>query len=142
MFIDYFSDFDVLHYDEQNVSSLLAALLHVKSNVPALQAGTTKYGGTYHGICFQLSTAALPKDLHRVVNQETFGEIAKLWPKYSGDSDYPVPNPNGDFHPLVIYTITKNCWIGEYGALRVELLDWCIEYCKQQLIYLKQGEVV
>lgn len=141
MFIDYFSDFDKLQHDEQSVSSLLAALLYIKDQVPALQAGTSEYCRECCGICFHLSEVTLPHELFRVSNRDLFDKIASMWPKYSGDSDYPVPSPNGNIHPVVIYTITKNCWIGEYGALRIELLDWCIEYCKQW-VGNSQGEEV
>lgn len=114
------------------VSRLLDALLHVKSTVPMLQSGTTDLHP--HGICFQISGKVLPRGLYQKSNLALFGAIATLWPKYSGNHMHPVPSTLDGCSPVDLYYNVENCWVGEYGALRIELLDWCIEYCKQLLV--------
>ena len=141
MFIDYLSEFVPQNQSESDVNSLLNALLHVKSQVSALQSGTSECGGENSGICYMLSELALPVELYHWTHIRDFNTIAELWPKYSGNGRYPVPSPNRNIDPETMYNITKNCWIGEYGALRIELLDWCIEYCKQW-VGNSQGEGV
>lgn len=61
---------------------------------------------------------------------ETIGGLAKNWPKWSGDGTYPVPAPTchqekPDSHCWAYCHLPK--WQGEYGQLRMELLDFLIE---------------
>lgn len=59
--------------------------------------------------------------------------IFKEWPNYSGDIRYPVPS----LFPLIssenLYYHTDNMWIGEYGDLRKELLQFMIDSLKLAL---------
>lgn len=48
------------------------------------------------------------------------------WSKYSGDIDYPVPSTISNLDPAQMYSEFDNIWVGEYGALRYELLDFLI----------------
>lgn len=52
-----------------------------------------------------------------------FRELAANWPKYSGSNTFPVPCPGYDSGTAYV-ELTK--WEGEYGALRMELVNWCI----------------
>ena len=63
-------------------------------------------------------------------------QVAQKWPKWSGDTHYPVPCPTnmglpelkaGVHTPMDAYHHFHNVWEGAYGALRMELLDFLIE---------------
>ena len=54
------------------------------------------------------------------------------WPKFSGDVDYPINDPHGIEEPYNVYT-QNHKWIGEYGALRFELLDHVIDFLKKEI---------
>lgn len=56
------------------------------------------------------------------------------WPKKSGHNRYTVPDPfyegSDSLKPeaaSAIFYQTHNFWVGKYGALRLELLNWLIE---------------
>ena len=54
------------------------------------------------------------------------------WPKFSGDANYPIKDPyNRVSAPRVYDQLPK--WIGEYGALRFELLDHVIDFLKKEI---------
>ena len=54
------------------------------------------------------------------------------WPKFSGDINYPINDPyNKVSAPRVYDQLPK--WIGEYGALRFELLDHVIDFLKREI---------
>lgn len=70
---------------------------------------------------------------HDLVSE--FKRLAKRWPKCSGVFDYPVPDPGGVEHPARSYgTYRSHIWNPDhpYGALRLELLNWCIEQLSQK----------
>lgn len=71
------------------------------------------------GICGNLSLNALALELQ---------DVAQQWPKHSGVWSYPVPSPSGS--PQAGYRELPK-WDGEYGALRMELVNWCIEQLEQ-----------
>ena len=52
------------------------------------------------------------------------------WEKYSGNVEYPVPDPLRR-DP---YCPGRNMWVGEYGALRYELLEHLIEEVRKDLL--------
>ena len=65
-----------------------------------------------------------------------FTQLIRGWPKHSGDKYYPVPAttaPNAGTQYLRTRDIT-GLWNKEteYGKLRYELLDWCIEQLNQE----------
>ena len=90
----------------------------------------------YDSICFML------QDLHNQQFNTRYGssglpdyveELVAEWPGYSGFPPYPIrPAPyisafvdvRDDFWAA---RRTKTLWVGEYGALRMELLDWLIQ---------------
>jgi hypothetical protein len=57
-------------------------------------------------------------------HKEEFLDLAYDWPKHSGAWFFPVPMPS--FAPAEAYAYLP-LWRGEYGALRMELVNWCIE---------------
>lgn len=57
--------------------------------------------------------------------------VAKRWPKWSGDSVYPVPD--SELLPDDAYQQYDEKWQGEYGDLRRELLDFLIEELENEL---------
>lgn len=70
----------------------------------------------YVGIC-----ANLGPDYY-----ESLDKLFVRWPNYSGERDYPVPSPRSDESPRQAYHQVGDLWAGEYGALRMALLDFCI----------------
>lgn len=79
------------------------------------------------GICFQIT---------HTNNYVYTKRLMRQWPKYSGDSDYPIPDPDGIEDPSVYYSRSGSSamWNKEhpYGALRHELLDYLIEKLESQ----------
>lgn len=65
--------------------------------------------------------------------------IFSKWEKYSGDESYPVPdsleniNRDTDSH-MCKYGTTTNMYEGEYGKLRLELLDFLIAVLDRMVI--------
>ena len=59
-------------------------------------------------------------------------EAFYIWPKFSGDADYPINDPHEIETPYNVYT-QNHKWIGEYGALRFELLDHVIDFLEREI---------
>lgn len=104
---------------------LLAALLVHRCRV---QRGTlSEY--SLRGLCF-----AVTKNSKGLPCLDLFAAIYKEWSKFSGNPLYPVPpgglcqNPDTAYH--YAQTNVGNMYAGSYGALRLELLDFCIDYLK------------
>ncbi|ASD52148.1 hypothetical protein KNT64_gp196 [Pseudomonas phage PspYZU05] len=67
------------------------------------------------------------KNALRNCMQRKFADLMAVWPKYSGNRNYPVPAPSSYAKPNpedAYYNC--ECWTSEYGQLRIELLDFCI----------------
>ena len=56
----------------------------------------------------------------------------RTWPKFSGDVDYPINDPHGIETPYNVYA-RNHKWIGEYGALRFELLEHVIDFLEREI---------
>ena len=54
------------------------------------------------------------------------GDLCRKWPKAKNCDRYPVPCP-GYTNSAEGYHATEDKWAGEYGLLRMELLDWLIQ---------------
>ena len=52
--------------------------------------------------------------------------LCRKWPKAVNTDGFPVPCP-GYTNPAAGYHATEDKWTGEYGLLRMELLDWLIQ---------------
>lgn len=67
--------------------------------------------------------------------ENSLNPLFERWPKFSGDSRYPVPSPKGcppkdEFSRVAVSS--DNFWEGEYGALRWELLEFCIDQLENE----------
>ena len=81
----------------------------------------------YYGICYntlydsegtiKIKLASASRDLR---------DLCRKWPKAVNFDRYPVPCP-GYTNPAEGYRATEDKWAGEYGLLRMELLDWLIQ---------------
>ena len=54
------------------------------------------------------------------------------WPKFSGDAGFPINDPFGFETAHDVYGDLPK-WIGEYGALRFELLDHVIDFLEKEI---------
>ncbi|UMO77227.1 hypothetical protein SmaMPs15_000076 [Stenotrophomonas maltophilia phage vB_SmaM_Ps15] len=57
------------------------------------------------------------------------------WPRYSGVHAFPVPSTLPGFGPNGCFWEAKDLdelWTGEYGQLRIELLQWMINYLEER----------
>lgn len=87
------------------------------------------------GICANLAEAISSYDRMIIGNRlgsatQLVSGLAETWPKYSGNPKYPVPRPgsNSSYEAMTVYEQTfDNKWTGEYGKLRMELLDYLIQ---------------
>ena len=78
------------------------------------------------GICANVNRALYKLGLHDVDFITELHALFETWHKYSGDSDYPVPSLCKDWSAEVQYYRAEDMWAGEYGELRIELLNHCI----------------
>lgn len=89
-----------------------------------LASGTIEPWDVEQGLCYSLEQEGLhiPK----------LGKIIETWDKYSGDDDYPVPDPaEAEADPYLKYHNTADIWTGEYGELRRELCQYIADYIKE-----------
>lgn len=100
---------------------LLAALLDIKKEDKST---------ANHGLCWAVNIHTQDQSCMTVLSQ-----IIPLWPKYSGEKWYPVPGIG--MGPEEQYNHAKSkgyMWdtSTEYGMLRYELLDFCINYLQKK----------
>lgn len=81
-----------------------------------------------YGICGNVSKNI---QTHWIGYGDYLTSLFMSWPKFSGVSSYPVPHP--DCESDCACSATPMLWEGEYGALRMELLDFCITELEDQL---------
>lgn len=65
-----------------------------------------------------------------MVSTSAFENLMAEWPKWSGNTTFPIPSPHGGLPCNAYLNATEETmWNPEhpYGALRLELLDWLIE---------------
>jgi len=107
---------------------LLEALKAIKAE-PSLRDDTT-------GICSSIDTYFHSQGYY-TQSSDTY-EILSLmsyWPKFSGRDFYPVPSPDPDKPSNDYFHECNDMWNQEteYGKLRWELLEFCIQRLKDQL---------
>lgn len=124
-------------------SLLLTALIKLRSEVddfkkagaiPDIFATTTS---PRFGICFNVGVIVKGlteiRTLDDIVEERCLMHIIfKEWEHYSGVLAYPVKGVNGEDSETA-YENTNNMWVGEYGQLRIELLDHMIETLQNEL---------
>ena len=95
---------------------VLKALISLKEGVPE----------TCLGICCNIGYLVG----YRIDNW--IDEKVVKWSKFSGNKRWPVPCPkNGS--PKEVFCCTPNLWVGKYGKLRYELLDFLIEELTKEI---------
>lgn len=136
------------HYNEEDLETALIVAWVVRDNIKLaiLQGdeGTLKYG-----ICSEWEDL-LDGWERKVTIICIRDDLYHSWPQFSGSSWYPIPMPDldeddyanyaedyisdndGDDFDMMsraqwIYEQVGNMWDGEYGALRMDCLDWMIE---------------
>jgi len=76
-----------------------------------------------HGICYMLASIPLPGRVVTVRTRAAYG----TWAPYTGNPTFPVPAVREpDECREFLNTIDR--WGGEYGALRISLLDHLIQH--------------
>lgn len=108
---------------------LLEALLLIKDHGPEVK---------HHGICFAVVHALGNESLgDDIPVDDLLEEIMATWPKSSGSVNFPVPGTNGKGYGEC-YTDARvakeNMWDPEteYGRLRLQLLDHCINKLNEE----------
>ena len=81
----------------------------------------------YNGICYNtLYSSAGNFTIDLAGASWDLEYLCREWPKAANSVGYPVPCP-GYTNSAEGYHATEDKWAGEYGALRIELLDWLIQ---------------
>lgn len=66
-------------------------------------------------------------------NSILFG-LFDLWPKTTHSFAYPVPDPDHVCARAAYQRARHNgMWVGKYGALRMELLEWMIDHLSEKV---------
>lgn len=124
---------------EINIKELtLKSLIELKSYIPALKSYnevTIESGDVTYlwGICSNTSIISNQCELIDDAQHQLLGELVKTWDKYSECHIFPVPSTNSLLSNSEIYHKTLNKWTGEYGQLRIELLDHMITSLQSEL---------
>lgn len=121
------------------LSSLLALKLSAETGAEVF-VNNSKFGIKFQplrGLCANLGDlwfriSGMPRAF--------LAEIMRQWPKSSGDSSYPIKverfselSANTQFDTVLYAYMGNKELIEEYLALRLELLDFCIEYLRTKL---------
>lgn len=61
-----------------------------------------------------------------------FSKFYESWPLYTGYKDYPVPHPDFSDHEIA-YDIAHDCWVGEYGERRMQLISHIISCVEKEI---------
>ena len=135
------------HYKRETIETALIVARAVRDNIK-LAIFQGDHETLRHGICSEWDDVSEGYNEERMLNRIRDGLYSE-WPKFSGSSWYPIPMPeldeddyanyaedyisdhNGDDtdmmpRPYWIYEQVGNMWDGEYGALRMDCLDWMI----------------
>lgn len=115
----------MINISKSKLEHIHAALIEIKA-----------CGGKQFGICASLIHEARAVD--RATLEDWLHDVFAVWPKFSGNIDYPIAV---SFDPRYDYGHCRGRWDRHtaYGALRWELLDFCIEQAEQQLNSMKDG---
>ena len=88
-----------------------------------------------YGICTNLSDK-VDNQVEESEERYDSGQILKqafyTWPKFSGDVGYPINDPYNEVSAHRAYGYLPK-WVGEYGALRFELLDHIINFIEKEI---------
>jgi hypothetical protein len=90
------------------------------------------------GICENVKRAVFNNATNKTYRR-SYAIVQKLqdhfynWPKFSGTRTYPVPSTYADVSAGSKYHKVSNMYIGEYGKLRIELIDYLIKQFEDKL---------
>lgn len=109
---------------------ILTVLTTIKDNVAASKFPVTGLCSTFYNIHNESLSHCM----------SLYGFSYEDWPHYSGYKKFPVPDPERKHHAErehdaeAIYWNSPNRYIGEYGMLRLDLLDWLIKQFESKLL--------
>ena len=89
----------------------LYRMYKLRKQLELLLKGKIKF--TSSGIC---------SNVEGIEDHYTLCKYFETWKHYSGNTIFPVPDPEGNVSPANIYSITRNMWAGNYGELRKDLV--------------------
>jgi hypothetical protein len=63
--------------------------------------------------------------------------LFEQWPKYSGNSIYPIPGPNDLISASTAFNFTDDMWnhLDPYCKSRIECVEWMISILKERMDY-------
>lgn len=79
------------------------------------------------GICGNILCDYIDWDVDNRLADELITAITLTWPKFSGDTSYPVPHPNYPGRPTEAYQQTNDLYVGEYGENRYQYFAYLVE---------------
>ena len=87
-----------------------------------------------YGICSNLSYKVnnQVEESERYESEQILKQAFYTWPKFSGDVQVPIDDPYNEVSAHRAYGYLPK-WVGEYGALRFELLDHVIDCLKKEI---------
>ena len=87
-----------------------------------------------YGICSNLinKVNSQVEESERYELEQILKQAFYTWPKFSGDVQFPINDPYNRVSAHRVYGDLPK-WIGEYGALRFELLDHVIDRLKREI---------
>jgi len=130
------------HYKRETLETALIVARAVRANIK-LAIFQGDHETLRHGICSEWDDVSEGYNKESMLGRIRDGLYSE-WPKFSGSSWYPIPMPEldeDDYQVYVasveeyddamppahwIYEQVGNMWDGEYGALRMDCLDWMI----------------
>jgi hypothetical protein len=107
---------------KQKLLYIVKVLTIIKDNVAA-----NKF--PVHGLCGAFKEIR-GKYLPSCMN--IYGIRFEDWPHFSGDRLFPIPDPTGEYNELEAF-YAKAKYTGDYGILRLDLLDWLIKQFEGKL---------
>lgn len=70
-----------------------------------------------------------------LADSDVLANAMEQWPGFSGDSLFPVPDPDSNLTPDDVYFINSDSvtmWSGsDYALKRIELLEWLIAHFRE-----------
>lgn len=100
-------------YDRESIEHLINDLSDSIDNVDRV---ISSRNDATTGLCSRICIMGALKDA-----------LFSGWPKHTGEVDYPVPDPDGDYTSGEKYHSCWNMFEGEYGDLRIDLGNYFIE---------------
>ena len=87
-----------------------------------------------YGICMNLSNKvnSQVEESEHYDSWQILKQAFYTWPKFSGDVQFPINDPYNEVSAYRAYDQLPK-WVGEYGALRFELLDHVIDFLKREI---------